>query len=104
MSHLLNNTGVAHLVTGNLDESLEYFEKGLQYARDSNRIVQKIAILCNIMIAKTYCYQMIEEAKLRKIMNLIFDGMGKKLPLIAARYAMNIVSVALRQSPSIGKQ
>lgn len=104
MSHLLNNTGVAHLVTGNPDESLEYFEKGLQYARDSNRIVQKIAILCNIMIAKTYCYQMIEETELRKTMNLIFDGMGKKLPFIAARYAMNIVSVALRQSPSLGKQ
>lgn len=103
MSHLLNNTGVAHLVTGNPDESIEYFEKGLQYARDPNRIVQKIAILCNIIIAKTYCFQKVDEAELRKTMNLIFDGMRERLPFISARYAMNIISVAFRQSPSTGQ-
>lgn len=103
MSHLLNNTGVAHLVTGNPDESLEYFEKGLQYARDSNRIVQKVAILCNIIIAKTYCFQKIDETELRKTMNLIFDGMGERLPFISVRYAMNIVSVGFKQSPAIGR-
>lgn len=103
MSHLLNNTGVAFLVTGNPDDSLEYFEKGLQYARESNRIVQKIAILCNMIIAKSYCFQKINEEELRKIMNLIFDGMGKRLPFISARYAMNIISVAFKQSPSLGQ-
>lgn len=103
MSHLLNNTGVAFLMTGNPDESLEYFEKGLQYAKDSNRIVQKIAILCNMIIAKSYCFQTINEAELRKTMNLIFDGMGQRLPFISARYAMNIISVAFKQSPSLGQ-
>lgn len=104
MSHLLNNTGVAHLVTGSPDESLEYFEKGLQYARDSNRIVQRIAILCNIMITKAYCYQSIEANELRKILNLIFDGMGRKLSFISARYALNIISIAFKQSAALGKQ
>lgn len=103
MSHLLNNTGVANLVTGNPDESLEYFEKGLGYARNSNRIVQKLAILCNIIIAKSYSFQKVDESELRKTMNLIYNGMGKRLPFISARYAMNIVAVAFQQSPAIGK-
>ena len=103
MSHLLNNTGVAHLVTGNPDEAFEYFEKALQYARDPNRIVQKIAIFCNIIIAKAYCFQKIDEAELRKTMNLIFDGMRERLPFISARYVMNIISVAFMQSPTIGR-
>lgn len=103
MSHLLNNTGVANLVTGNPDESLEYFEKGLEYARNSNRIVQKLAILCNIIIAKSYNFQKIDEAELRKTMNLIYNGMGKRLPFISARYAMNIVAAAFQQSSAIGK-
>lgn len=103
MSHLLNNTGVAHLVTGNPDEAFEYFEKALQYARDPNRIVQKIAILCNIIITKAYCFQKIDETELRKTMNLIFDGMRDRLPFISARYVMNIISVAFMQSSSIGQ-
>lgn len=103
MSHLLNNTGVAHLVTGNPDESLDFFEKGLQYARNSDRLVQKIGIISNIIIAKTYCYQKVDEAELKKTMNLIFDGMGEELPFISARYAMNMVSVAFKQSASTGQ-
>lgn len=103
MSHLLNNAGVAHLVTGNPDESLDYFEKGLQYARDSSRIVQKIGIHSNIIIAKTYCYQKVDETELRKTMNLIFDGMRGELPFISARYAMNMISVAFKQSSTMGK-
>lgn len=103
MSHLLNNAGVAHLVTGNPDESLDFFEKGLQYARNSNRIVQKIGIISNIIIAKTYCYQKVDEAEFRKTMNLIFDGMGEELPFISARYAVNMVSAAFKQSASMGQ-
>ena len=104
MSHLLNNTGVAYLMTGNPEESIIYFEKGLQYARDPGRIVQKIAILCNIMIAKTYCYQNIDEIELRKTLNYIFDGMRDRLSFISSRYAMNIVSIAFSQNVSMGQQ
>ncbi len=104
MSHILNNTGVAHLMTGNPDIAIECFDKGLDYAHRPERMVQKIALLCNKLIAKSYCYYNIDINELRHIMNLIRDNMGmEKLTFIAARYAMNVVSVGFHISPNMGE-
>lgn len=105
MSHILNNTGVAHLMTGNPDMAIECFDKGLDYAHRPERMVQKIALLCNKLIAQSYCYQQIDVNELKHILNLIQDNMGlHKLTFIAARYAMNIISIAFHISPDLGNE
>lgn len=105
MSHILNNTGVAYLMTGNPDLAIENFNKGLDYAHRPERIVQKIALLCNRLIAKSYCYYHIDINELKYIMNLIHDNMGmEKLTFIAARYAMNVIAVTFRMSPDMGEE
>lgn len=98
MSHILSNTGVAYLMKGNPEESMIYFEKGLDYAKNQERGVQKAAIMCNRLIAKSYCYEEIKLNELTRIMNLLFDTMGfEKLPFITARLVMNVISVAFKQ-------
>lgn len=103
MSHLINNTGVAYLVNGDPDMAMECFKNGLQRAQNDNRLVQKIAIRINILITKSYSYQRIDENEFRQALNLIIDGMKKRLPFISARYAMNVIAVAFRQNPALGK-
>lgn len=98
MSHILNNTGAAYLMTGNPDKAFEYFDKGLDYAYNQERGVQKAAITCNRMIAQSYCFIKISEIEFRKNLNYIFDVMGNhKLPFIAIRLVMNIISIAFKQ-------
>lgn len=105
MSHILNNTGVAYLMTGNAEYALEFFEKGYHYAKIQDRNVQRLAILSNIMIARTYAFDRIDPAELMNVLSQIVDGMGNsQLPFISARYAMNIISIAFRQSNELGKE
>lgn len=102
MSHILSNTGVAYLMKGNPEESMTYFEKGLDYAKNQERGVQKAAIMCNRLIAKSYCYEEIKLNELTRIMNLLFDTMGfEKLPFITARLVMNVISVAFKQDENL---
>ena len=98
ISHIYNNVGIAFLYNGFADQAIEFFNKGLDYARHPNRIVQSLALLTNRLIAESYSYQHIDESKFYTIMRQIMDGMGKKkLPFIAADYALNLVSVAYHQ-------
>lgn len=104
MSHIYNNTGVAQLMTGDPGEAATSFSAALDYARQPERSVQKLAIISNGMIAKSYDLQHIDEAEIRRALNLIFDNMGMtKLPFLSARYAMNIIAVAFKQSPALGE-
>lgn len=103
MSHILNNTGVAHLMNGYPDDAIQFFDKGLDYAYRPERCVQKVAILCNQLITKAYCFDKIAENDLLKVMNLIFDNKELlNIPFISARYAMNIVVLAFAQSKELG--
>ena len=103
MSHILNNTGVAHLMNGYPDEAIPFFDKGLDYAYRPERCIQKVAILCNRLIARAYCFDKTEEDELLKVMNLIFDNKElMNIPFISARYAMNIVVLALSKSKDFG--
>lgn len=105
MSHILNNVGVAHLTRGHPDEAIPYFEKGLDYAFRPERSIQKIALMCNRLIAKSYCFERIEENELKKIMNLIFDNQELlNIPFISSRYVMNIISIALKQKEDLGNE
>ena len=102
MSLILNNTGVAHLYSGRPEEAIEYFQKGLDYSRE--RIVQKIALMTNSIIARSYCMDIIEEKEMRKVLNYVFDNLGcSKLPFLSANYVMNILSVAMSQDIDLAK-
>lgn len=105
MSHILNNVGAALLTNGYPDEAIRYFDKGLDYAFRPERSIQKIAILSNKAIAKTYCFNHVEEYELRKIMNLIFDNKEVlNLPFLSARYALNIVAIGYFESIELGNE
>ena len=105
MSHILNNTGAALLTNGHPDEAIKYFDKGLDYAFRPERSIQKIAIMSNKAISKTYCYTHVDENELKMIMNLIFDNKEVlNLPFLSARYALNIVAIGYSESIELGKE
>lgn len=105
MPHIFNNVGVAHLITGYADQSIEYFDKGLNYAQRPERIIQKVALLCNKLIGKFYCHDKIDQIELRKILDMIFDNMElKNIPFISSRYALNIISIAFQLFGSLGEE
>lgn len=99
MSHIYNNTAIAHMMTANPDRAMELFDKGLEYSSISERQVQHLALICNKLITQSYYGEKIDYVTIRQVMLRIFDGMVRKkqLPFIAARYAMNLVIIAMRQ-------
>lgn len=105
MPHLFNNAGLAFMMTAQPDLALEYFEQGLEYAKSSDRLVQRIGILCNQLSARSYYHEKIEYVEIEKLLIQIFDGMvkGQKLPFISARYAMNLLIIALREKTNWAK-
>lgn len=104
MAHILNNVGAALLTNGRPDESIEFFNKGLDYAVRPERCIQKIALMSNRIIADCYCYNEISDTELKKIMNLIFDNKEMlNVPFLSARYALNLVSAGFRQSTDLGE-
>lgn len=104
ISHIYNNAGVSLLMTGNPGDALPSLIAALDYARQPERSVQKLAILSNIIIAKAYDLQPVDENELRRTLNLIFDNMGiEKLPFLSARYAMNIIVAAFQSSENLGQ-
>ena len=105
MSHILNNAGAALLTNGYPDRSIEFFDKGLDYAFRPERSIQKIAILSNRAIAKSYCYNSVDENELNMIMKLIFDNKEVlNLPFLAARYALNVVSLGFQHRKDFGNE
>lgn len=106
MPHLYNNTGLAYLMTGNPDEAKEYFDKGMNYSRTSDRLVQRLALKCNKLITNSYYEEDIDFKEINALMKQILDGMFYKdeLHFISARYIMNIFVVAIRHKKSWGKE
>ena len=104
MSHIYNNVGVAQLMCGFPEDAITSFDAGLDYARSEERVVQRLALLTNRLIAYSYNYIKIPEEDFYRILNLIRDGMMRlNLPFLSARYVMNTIVVAYRQSPAFGK-
>lgn len=105
LSHIYNNVGVAYLYCGQTDIAIDFFDRGLEYARNQDRIVQNLALESNKMISENYAFNTIDENRIRLLMRRVFDGMGiTKLPFLAADYALNILSVAFKQNRNLGKE
>lgn len=103
LTHIFNNVGVAYLYCGRPTEAIELFDRGLEYAKYQNRIVQKLALESNRMIAESYSFCMIDENRIRLLMRQLFDSMGvNRLPFLSADYMLNILAVAYRQNASFG--
>jgi hypothetical protein len=103
LSYIYNNVGLAYLYCGQATEAVSYFDHGISYAKNQNRIVQKLALESNRMIAESYSFNDIEEKRIRLLMRQLFDGMGTKmLPFLAADYALNILAVTYRQDKTLG--
>lgn len=103
LTHIFNNVGVAYLYCGRSTEAVEIFNRGLEYAKYQNRIVQKLALESNKMIAESYSFCHIDENRIRLFMRQLFDSMGINcLPFLSADYMLNILSIAYRQNTSFG--
>lgn len=95
ISMILNNTGVAYLYKRDLDDAIYYFNKGLDYAK--HRMVQKIGLKNNILIAKSCKYQELAEKEILLQMDLITHNLSENyLPFIAANYMVNLLVIAKR--------
>lgn len=100
MSMILNNTGVAYLYKRELDEAIKYFNKGIDYSR--NRIVQKIGLKNNILIAKSCQYVEVKESDIYLQMDLITYNLSEEfLPFIAANYIVNLLVISERSNLKI---
>lgn len=105
MPHILTNVGAALLTNGYPDEAINYFNKGLSYTDKPEYCIQNVALLSNLMIAKSYCFESISEKELKKVMNLIFDNKEVlNLPFLSARYALNIAAVGFSESVDLGHE
>lgn len=100
MSHIYNNLALAELMTGNLENANNAFSHGIEYAKRQDRIVQRIGIEMNCMLAKSYYKESIAEKDILRILKQIEDGMCKRdvLPFISARYILNMLVIALREN------
>lgn len=74
MAHLFNNAGIAFMMTAQWETAMECFDKGLEYAKTTDRFVQKMALSCNKMIAKSYYEEKIEYFEIEKLLKQVFDG------------------------------
>ena len=103
LSHIYNNVGIAYLYCGQPNVAIDFFTRGLDYCKYQDRIVQNLALESNRMIAKSYSFITIEKNEILLLLRRIIDGMGlKKLPFIAADYALNIISIAYHQNIDFG--
>jgi len=103
MSHIYNNVGIAYLFCGHPEIAIDFFNKGLDYAKSQYRTVQNLALESNKMIAESYSFTHIEENRIRLLVRRIFDGMGTtKLPFLSADYILNILAIAYKQNSNLG--
>lgn len=105
LSHIYNNVGVAYLYCGDPYNAIDYFEKGLDYAKYQDRIVQRLALKSNRMVAESYSFSTVTRQEIYLLLRQIFDGMGlSQLPFLSADYVLNVLSVAYHQNPNDGEE
>lgn len=75
LTHIFNNVGVAYLYCGRPIEAIEVFNRGLEYAKFQNRIVQKLALESNKLVAESYSFCKVDENRIRLLLRQLFDAM-----------------------------
>ena len=104
-SHIQNNAGVAYLLTGNPERAIEFFSLGLAFANREDRVLQRLAIQVNLLLARAYALDKIEETEIIRQMRQIFDSMVvEELPYLSSNFVMNLVALSLQISPQLYRQ
>ncbi len=97
MSIIYNNVGVAHLYCGQSDQAINYLQRGLDYSRE--RLVQRLGLKNNLLIAKHYSYIPISENDILSFLREIFDLFGTgNFTFITANYIANAISISANQN------
>lgn len=105
LSHIYNNVGVAYLYCGDATTAVDYFNHGLDYAKYQDRIVQRLALKSNEMIARSYSFNIVNEQEMLILLRQLFDGMGlNRLPFLSADFVLNVLSVAYHQNTRLGQE
>ena len=105
LTHIFNNVGVAYLYSGQSDIAIDIFNKGIDHAVYQNRMLQKLALESNKMIAESYSFSIIEEKRIRLFFRQLFDSMGaNRLPFLTADFALNVLSLSLRQNDHVAEE
>ena len=103
LSHIHNNTGASLMTKGYYEEAIEAFDMAGNYAFRPERCVQNAAILSNKLVAKACCHYEIEERILLRTLEKILNNTELlNLPFLSARYALNVIAVALNQNFDLG--
>lgn len=103
LTHIFNNVGLAFLYCGQPDKAIDIFNRGIEHAVYQNRMLQKLALESNKMIAESYSFSIVEEKRILLFFRQLFDSMGtNKLPFLTADFALNVLSVALKQNTKLG--
>lgn len=97
MSIIYNNVGVAYLYSGMIDQAVFYFQKGLDYSRE--RIVQRLGLKSNLLIAKHYAFMELSEQDILSFVREVFDLLGTdRFPFISANYIANAITISASMS------
>lgn len=105
LTHIYNNVGVAYLYSGQSDIAIDIFSKGIDHAVYQNRMLQKLALESNKMIAENYSFTIIEEKRIHFFFRQLFDSMGiNKLPFLTADFALNVLSISLKQNTNLAME
>ena len=100
MSIIYNNVGVAHIYCGQVDQAIIYLQHGLDYSRE--RLVQRLGLKNNMLIAKHYAYMEISEREILSFVREVFDLFGtEKFPFITANYVANAITIAAAKSKEL---
>lgn len=103
LSHIHNNTGASFMTKQHYEQAINAFEEAEKYAFRPERCVQNVAIVSNKLVAQACCHYKIEERALLRALDKIFDNNELlNLPFLSARYALNIIAVALNQDFGLG--
>lgn len=102
LTHIYNNVGVAYLYSGQSDIAIDIFSSGIDRAIYQNRMLQKLALESNKMLAESYSFSVIDEKRIRFFFRQLFDSMGvNRLPFLTADFALNVLSVSLKQNVNL---
>ena len=105
MAHIINNVGVAYLFEHFIDEAIEEFNKGIEYA--NNNHIQELALRSNNLIAEAIGFFSFNEKEARSILRTIFGtpSLGlTRMPFLTAQFALNVVGSAFMSNPAVAVQ
>ncbi|MBQ4572016.1 MAG: transcriptional repressor [Clostridia bacterium] len=103
LSHIHNNTGASLLTKGHYEEAIIAFDEAVKFAFRPERCIQNAAILSNKLVSQACYHCKIEERELLRTLEKILNNTELlNLPFLSARYALNIIAVALNQNVDFG--